>query len=115
MPTVGFIVSDGKTRIALTGDTAETVDFWQVLNKEEKLDALLIECAFPSELKELACASHHLTPQNLQFELKKFRHRSCPVYAINLKPMYRDKIVRELHDLQIENLEVLEVGKIYEF
>jgi ribonuclease BN (tRNA processing enzyme) len=114
VPTVGFMVSDYKTKIAITGDTAETDKFWESVNREENLDALFIECAFPAKLTELACASHHLTPKVLQRELTKFKHQNCRVYAINLKPMYREEIVRELEDLKINNLRVLEVGKIYD-
>jgi ribonuclease BN (tRNA processing enzyme) len=115
VPSVGFIISDEKTKIAISGDTASTENFWELINEEEKLDALLIECAFPSLLNDLACSSHHLTPRVLEKELKKFKHPHCPVFAINLKPMYREKIVGELEALQIENLQVLEVGKIYTF
>jgi cAMP phosphodiesterase len=114
VPTVGFIISDAESKIAVSGDTAEMGDFWRVLNREEKLSALLIECAFPNELEELACASHHLTPKHLQNELAKFEH-DCPVYVINLKPMYCEKIVRELEELKIKNLQILRVGEIYEW
>jgi cAMP phosphodiesterase len=115
VPSVGFIISDNKTKIAITGDTAEMDNFWQSVNEEEQLDALLIECAFPTQLKDLACSSHHLTPKLLEHELSKFRHKNCPIYAINLKPMYREQIVNELADLQIENLKVLKVGQMYDF
>lgn len=115
VPTVGFIISGEETKIAITGDTAETDNFWKFLNEEESLDALLIECAFPTELNDLACSSHHLTPKLLKQELLKFKHRNCPVYAINLKPMYREQIVRELADLRIENLQILQVGRVYDF
>lgn len=115
VPSFGFIISDSKTKIAITGDTAETDSFWDSLNNEEHLDALLIECAFPAHLKELACSSHHLTPKLLDNELTKFRHKNCPVYAINLKPMYYQQIKCELEILKIKNLEVLQVGRVYEF
>ena len=75
----------------------------------------MIECAFPDELEELAEASHHLTPQLLKKEICKFRHKDCPIYVINLKPMYRNQIIKQLEKLQIENLNILEVGKVYEF
>jgi ribonuclease BN (tRNA processing enzyme) len=115
VPSVGFIISDKKTKIALSGDTAEMNKFWSAVNKEKNLDALLVECAFPDNLKDLAYSSHHLTPKILRAELGKFRHRNCPIFAINLKPMYRQQIVSELEDLQIENLEILEVGRVYDF
>lgn len=115
VPTVGFIISDGKSKIAVSSDTAQMDEFWQILNAEKNLDALLIECAFPNELEDLAHASHHLTPKNLKNELAKFKHADCPVYAINLKPMYCEKIVRELEELEIKNLQVLRVGHVYEW
>src|SRR5205085_1558767 len=65
VPSVGFIVSDSKTKIAISGDTAEMDQFWQVLNAEPSPDVLLIECAFPDELDNIAYSSHHLTPQKL--------------------------------------------------
>jgi ribonuclease BN (tRNA processing enzyme) len=113
VPTVGFIIRDEKSKIAVSGDTAQMDEFWRVLNEEENLSALLIECAFPNELEDLADASHHLTPKGLQNELAKFRHENCPVYVINLKPMYCEKIVSELEHLKIKNLQILQVGQIY--
>ena len=115
VPSVGFIVSDEKTTFAISGDTAEMNEFWERVNKEDKLDALLIECAFPNELKDLASASHHLTPDGLKAEIDKFKHKNCPIYVINIKPMYRDEIVAQIRKLNIENLQILEVGKVYDF
>jgi cAMP phosphodiesterase len=112
VPSVGFVITDGKTRIAISGDTAEPEDFWRGVNAEESLDCMLVECAFPDELGELARASHHFTPQLLQKEICKFRHR-CPIYVINIKPMYRERVIAQLKRLNIENLDVLEIGKVY--
>lgn len=111
--SVGFIISNGKSKLAMSGDTAEMNRFWEKINEEESLDAIFIECAFPNELSELASSSHHLTPRMIPTELDKCLHKSCPIYVINLKPMYRDKIITEINDLQIDNLHVLDVGKIY--
>jgi len=113
--TVGFVVSDGQTKFALSGDTAEIDGFWQILNAEKNLSALLVECAFPNELEELAGVSHHLTPKTLKRELEKFNQKQCLIYVVNIKPMYRDEVVRQLGELEIENLQILEVGQIYEW
>lgn len=115
VPSVGIIFSDRKSKVALSGDTAEMDKFWQVLNAESNLDALLIECAFPNELNDLAHSSHHLTPNVLKEELSKFKFSDCPVYVVNLKPMYRETVIAELQALEINNLHIFEVGKIYEF
>lgn len=114
VPTVGFIISDENSSIAFSSDTSKMKGFWKKINKEEKIDAVLIECAFPNGLKDLAKVSHHLTPNSLKKEINKLE-KNCPVYVINMKPMYRDEIVKELQELNIENLKILEVGKIYEW
>lgn len=113
VPTVGFVISDDNKTLGLSGDTAEMEEFWEVLNAEKKLSALLIECAFPDELEELALVSHHLTPQRLKKELEKFTQKDCPIYVINIKPMYFDEVVRQVETLKIKNLEILKVGRVY--
>lgn len=111
----GFIVSNGVTTLAMTGDTAETDEFWRVANSIPNLSALLIECAFPNELEELANLSHHMTPQRLMRELTKFEKTDCPVYAINIKPMYREQVLEQLGENGTRPLEILNVGQVYEW
>ncbi|MCO6510462.1 MAG: 3',5'-cyclic-nucleotide phosphodiesterase [Aridibacter famidurans] len=115
VPAVGFIVSDGDSVIALTGDTAEMDEFWTRVNALERLDGLLIECAFPDRMKELADVSHHLTPQLLKAELVKFKREGCPVLVVNLKPMYKRETADEIAALGIPNVRLLIVGEEYEF
>lgn len=115
VPSVGFIISDGSSKIAVSGDTASTELFWNVINNEDKLDAILLECAFPDFLDELAEASHHLTPKLLKPELQNLQHKDTPIFIINMKPMYREMIVREISDLKIPNVEILEIGKVYKW
>ncbi len=115
VPTVGFVVSDQKTTVALSGDTAEMEGFWQGVNAEENLSALLIECAFPDSLEQLARTSHHLTPKRMRTELEKFNRRECAVYVVNIKPMYYDEVVEQIARLELENLQILQVGQVYEW
>ncbi|MCW5958960.1 MAG: 3',5'-cyclic-nucleotide phosphodiesterase [Pyrinomonadaceae bacterium] len=114
VPTVGFIIKDEASTIAFTSDTSKMSEFWNEVNNEKSLDAILIECAFPNGLANLAGISHHLTPKALEQELTKLRH-GCPIYVINVKPMYRDSVADEISGLEIPNLSILEVGKIYEW
>lgn len=115
VPAVGFLISEKDSTIALTGDTAEMGRFWDRINEVEELKALLIECAFPDRLEDLAEVSHHLTPTKLENELDKFVRAGCDIYAINLKPMYRKETVSELESLGSRNIRILEVGSTYEF
>ncbi len=114
VPTCGFVISDGRSTIAFTGDTAETDAFWNELKSVSKLDALFIECAFPDELSELAEVSHHLTPKGLAGEIEKFDDANCRVFVINLKPMYRERIIEQINALDLPRVEVLDVGLEYE-
>ncbi|MFN0279842.1 MAG: MBL fold metallo-hydrolase [Pyrinomonadaceae bacterium] len=111
----GYVVFDGNAAIGITGDTAETHDVWSTLNALPKLNALLIECAFPNEMSDLATVSDHLTPHKLERELEKFDNEECDVYVINIKPMYRDTILKQIAQLKTKRLKILEVGKVYEF
>jgi cAMP phosphodiesterase len=108
----GYIVSDGKMSIAITGDTAGTDDFWALCNEREDLAAIFVECAFPDELAELAGVSCHLTPSGLKAELSKLKNEKCAVYVINLKPMYRTKVIEQLSE--VERAEILDVGRVYD-
>lgn len=109
VPAVGFHVSDGRSGFVTTGDTAKLDGFWDWVNGLDKLDAVLIECAFPNELSGLAGISHHLTPDGLAAELAKLE-ASCRVFVINIKPMYFEAVEREIAGLGIANVEILEVG-----
>ncbi|MGE3466145.1 MAG: MBL fold metallo-hydrolase [Pyrinomonadaceae bacterium] len=111
----GYIVSDGSGSVAITGDTAETDEFWRACNETADLRAILVECAFPDELSTLAEVSHHLTPTRLKQELEKLDDRKVPVHVINIKPMYRENVIRELALMSISGLEVLEIGRQYQF
>src|SRR4051794_10833044 len=111
----GYILSDGKVSVGITGDTAETEDIWESFNQTADLKAVLVECAFPNELGELAAVSNHLTPQKLNKELEKLKRPDCEVHIINLKPMYRERILEQIDDLATDRFSVLEVGKVYEF
>ena len=111
----GYVISDERIAIAVTGDTAETDDFWTTCNSTPNLGVVLVECAFPDELADLAKVSEHLTPIRLAKELEKLTDRTIPIYVINLKPMYRQKIIDQLKAANLQRVEILEVGKIYQF
>jgi Low-affinity cAMP phosphodiesterase len=115
VPTVGLLVSDDKTTVAFSSDTAETEEFWQVINQAKSLHALFIEASFPDSMEGLAKASKHLTPASLQKELTKLTHNGMDILAVHVKPAYREKVVAELNQLQISKLKVMEPGRIYEW
>lgn len=108
----GFVVSDGETTLAMSGDTGPTERLWKVLNKTEKLKALLLETSFPNAMQALADVSGHLTPRTLATELTKFRRNGTEVLLYHLKPAFVAELKRELAPLPVE---VLELGDTFEF
>ena len=115
VPSTGFLVSDGDATVAISGDTAEMDEFWNAVNEAPNLSAVLLECAFPDELEELARVSHHLTPSRLKAEMAKCTRTDCAFYVANLKPMHREAILDQLNTLNLKNLQPLVVGKVYEW
>jgi ribonuclease BN (tRNA processing enzyme) len=115
VPTVGLVVSDGQKTVALSSDTYETNEFWDVINRASSLDVLLIEASFPDSMAKLAEVSRHFTPASLQRELRKLNHKGVDILAVHLKPAYRQVIIDELNGLNIPGLGVMEPGRIYDW
>ena len=113
VPTIGLVVSDGKTQLAFSSDTAETDEFWKVVNGIEHLDALFIEASFPDEMAQLAEVSRHFTPSSLYKELKKLSHNGMDILAVHLKPTHRETIIEQLQALNIPKLSVMNPGQVY--
>jgi cAMP phosphodiesterase len=113
VPTVGLVVTDGKSSVAFSSDTFQTEEFWRVVNATKQLDALLIEASFPDEMAKLAEVSRHFTPASLGKELKKLSHNGLDILAVHLKPTHRDTIIRQLNALGIPKLSVMNPGEIY--
>ena len=108
----GYVLSNGRGAIAISGDTGPTEQFWKVLNKLKNLKLLLIECSFPNQLQALADISGHLTPQSLAQELKKFDRRGCEVVLYHLKPAFILQLKKEVQGLPVR---VSELGDVFEF
>ena len=113
VPTVGLVVSDSSTTVAFSSDTAQTQEFWDVVNRVKKIDALLIEASFPNSMAKLADVSRHFTPASLHQELQKLNHNGIDIMAVHIKPAYRDKVIAELDELNISGLRVMEPGETY--
>ena len=115
VPTVGLVISDGERTVGFSSDTSATEEFWRLLNREPRLDALLIESSFPNSLRKLADVSGHLTPEGLGAELRKLRHEDLDILAMHLKPSFRRQLVEELEALGVPRLAAMEPGREYEW
>ncbi len=101
IPSVGYIISNGKSSFVYTGDTSSTKNFWKIVFDNAKPNAIIIECTFPNDLLELAKKSGHLTPNLLEKELEQIPH-SIPIYIFHIKPGYYEKIREEIKNIKRE-------------
>lgn len=108
VPTTGFIVQDRSSAFVYSGDTYSTDELWHEAKHVPHLNTAFIECSYPNSMMELACISKHLTPALLAQELRKLDREDISVYAYHLKPAFKDQIQRELRELHIPGLTVIE-------
>jgi ribonuclease BN (tRNA processing enzyme) len=114
VPTFGYVVNDGKSAVIFGGDSGPTHQLWEIAHQTPNLRAVLLEACFPNALTGLAKASLHLTPEMFGGEVAKMPV-GVKVLAVHIKVRYRDQVIRELHALQLPNLEIGECEKEYNF
>ena len=114
VPSTGFIVTCEESALAMSGDTSSMDEFWEHVNSNLSVKSVLLECAFPDELASTAERSYHMTPSMLKRELRKLRREECEIYIINIKPMYRKSVIRQL-SAEGRKINILEVGRRYSF
>jgi ribonuclease BN (tRNA processing enzyme) len=112
--THGVLVEDEKIALLFTSDTGATDRIWQVVSENDLLRAVFIDLSYPNRLTDLARASCHHSPFTLLEEMAKIKPDAL-IYAIHLKPAYRNQVEAEIAALGNPRIVVAEVGREYEF
>jgi 3',5'-cyclic-nucleotide phosphodiesterase len=109
--SAGFIVETSDGAIAYSGDTGPTDRFWELLDAQPDLRALLMEVSFPNREQRLATVSGHHTPRTLRADLLKLRRpQDLPTLLYHIKPVFQAEVERECAALEGVSLEVLKLG-----
>jgi len=95
VPTLGYVVDDGRSAVAFGADSGPTERLWQVARATGRLRAAFLECSFPDALRDLAGLTGHLTPRLWSDEAGKLPE-DVAVIAVHLKPRFRERIAEEL-------------------
>ncbi|MCS6856471.1 MAG: 3',5'-cyclic-nucleotide phosphodiesterase [Sandaracinaceae bacterium] len=112
----GFIVRSKGCSIVYSGDTGPTDRLWECASHEADLRAILLEVSFPNHMHGLAHRSGHHIPETLGMELKKLERLGngsraplgkIPVFAYHIKPLFEQRVERELAMLRESRLEIL--------
>jgi len=116
VPAVGFLVSDGKSSIIYSADTGPNEKLWAEARKAKNLKAIIVDTSFPNKLEAIADASGHFTPAQLHDDLSRAKlGNSVPIYIYHVKPVYKDRVIKELRALGRKNVKVLKEGATYRF
>lgn len=114
VPTVGLIVEQDGAVVAFTSDTFTTDEIWEKARDKELLKAVFVDVSYPNELERLASDSKHLTPRLLAEELEKL-DRDVEIYAVHIKPMNREEVIRQLKLLENHPVSIGEINRVYEW
>ena len=114
VPTLGFVIDDGESAIAIVSDTGPTQKVWDMLNQNPRLKCVIIESAFPNSMSWLAERAKHLTPALLRGEYAKIE-KQVPLIVVHIKPAYYAEVTKELKALCIPSLEISAPNREYEF
>jgi ribonuclease BN (tRNA processing enzyme) len=114
VPTVGFLVEDATTAVAISSDTGPTEEIWRRANALPNLRAVFLEVAFPNAMAGLAAQAKHHTPRSFGEEMRKLR-LPVPVFAYHIKARFREQVVKELHELGLPNLMIAQAERPYLF
>ncbi len=114
VPTLGLVVDDGTSVVAFPSDTGPTKEFWEYLNGLNQLDAVFLEISFPDCLEDLAEKSGHHCTKTFVNELQKLKH-TVRWIVVHRKPRYAEQIADELTACGIQDVELVQLGKVYSF
>lgn len=105
VPTSAFLITnpEATSSVLYTADTCNTDRVWEIANACPTLKAVIVDCSFPNDMKDLAQMSGHLTPELLAEDLKKLKVE-CDVLVYHLKPHFRELLLSQLSELKIDRL-----------
>ncbi len=116
IPTVGYLVTDGRATVAFSGDTGPTRRLWEeAAAATPGLRAAFVEVSFPARLAAVARQSKHLSTADIEEELRKLPP-GTPVYLTHVKPAFAEEVVRELAPAlaRAPHVRLAEQGAVYE-
>ncbi len=100
VPTLAFLLEEDGKQFLYIGDMHHTDTLWEEINKvATNLKGIIIETSFPNRLDWLAKSSGHLTPSQLEIEVKKLKN-PVPLYIFHMKPMFIEELAQEIYTIK---------------
>ncbi|OGW41612.1 MAG: hypothetical protein A2010_14830 [Nitrospirae bacterium GWD2_57_9] len=116
VPAVGFVVSDGRSTFLYSADTGPNEGLWKEAARVKNLTGIIVDTSFPNSLDMIADVSGHFTPGQLHEDLTAARvDHNVPIYIYHIKPVHKQRVLKELRAMGRKNVKVLQEGKTYQF
>ena len=112
VPTVAYVIDDGKAAVAIATDTAPCDTLLSQLRNIPNLRALLLDCSFPGSQQDLAKISGHMTTRDFAAVARQLEPK-VEVWAIHIKPRFHAEVIAELKELLGGSTRVLAPGQDY--
>jgi ribonuclease BN (tRNA processing enzyme) len=107
IPTYGYIIMQSDISLAYSSDTGPETQFWN-LCRLHSVKNIIVECSLSNVQVEKAMTEGHMTPLLLKKVADEFQLHDSRFFIFHLKPATRDIILKELSDLNMPNLTILE-------
>ena len=95
----GYIYKKDDKAVLITADTYSLDNMIYELENDKSISTIIVECSFPSRMKELAIQSKHLTPELLFNQLNKLERENIKLYINHIKPYFLNEIMNEIEEL----------------
>ncbi len=92
----GYMITKENSSLLISSDTHSLTSVVSMIEKYPHINAMIIECSFPSEMHTLATLSKHLTPALLFAGLDIIKERGLQLYINHIKPAYYSEVSEEL-------------------
>jgi 3',5'-cyclic-nucleotide phosphodiesterase len=115
VPGAAWLLDSGKAQLLYSGDTTYSPDLIAAINACQSLRYLIVETAFPEEMRAMAMAARHLCPGMLEAVLSELTV-SPETYVSHLKPGMDDRIMKQIDALNMRLRPTrLMRGQVFEF
>jgi ribonuclease BN (tRNA processing enzyme) len=114
IPAFGLIIRKSGKYAVYTGDTKQTDELWKEAARLGKnLKSVIIEAAYPNNMREMAERSGHLVPHTVELELKKLGALKPKIFIVHMKPEYAVQIEEEIGKIRGYDITMMDEGKTY--
>jgi 3',5'-cyclic-nucleotide phosphodiesterase len=115
VPAAAWLLDSGEAQLIYSGDTTYSPELIAAINACQSLRHLIVETAFPEEMRSMAIAARHLCPGMLETFLGELTV-SPEVFISHLKPGMADRIMEQIDALNMPlRPKRLMRGHVFEF